>query len=245
MFAVQKRCWVIVLPLIASCTGGSPASPPTRPTPASISISGTDLILVGSSATFTAVSQTGAALAGMWGTDAPTVASVEAYTGRVTAVGTGTATIFMDANGVRGSTSIRTLSNFSGVWGGMYEETACEANGDFVVLRICPDSEYDFAVGEMRMTLTQTRDSVSGEIRLRGGTVAGVSGTISREGTLTFTGAAWDESMFHIELQNVRFDVSEGDQMTGTFEEVYSSRTAARSGGWRMVSRLRGMSRWR
>ena len=243
MSTFQKRWWLVVLPLIASCNGGSPPSAPTLPTPASISITGTDLILVGSSDTFTALSETGAALEGMWGTDAPTVAAVEAYTGRVTAVGTGTATIFVDAKGIRATKSIRTLPNFSGTWAGMYEETACEASGDFVALRVCPTSEYDFAIGQMKMTLTQTRDSVSGEVNLRGGTASDVSGNISPEGTLTFTGAARD-SKFDIELHNVRFELPQRDEMTGTFEEVYLSRTAAPSGGWRMVSRIR-MTRYR
>ena len=242
MFTFQKRCWLLLLPLIASCNGGSPPSAPTRPSPASITITGTDLILVGSSEMFTALSETGAALGGMWGTDASTVATVEAYSGRVTAVGTGTATIFVDAAGIRATKSIRTLPNFSGTWAGMYEETACEASGDFVVLRVCPISEYDFAIGQMRMTLTQTRDSVSGEVKLRGGTVSDVSGNISPQGTLTFTGAARDQSKFDIELQNVRFELPQREEMTGTFEEVYLSRIATPSGGWRMVSRIRKMT---
>lgn len=244
MFTFQQRCWLLVVPLVASCNGGSPPSAPTRSTPPSISITGTDLILVGSSETFTALSETGAALGGTWGTDAPTVAAVEAYTGRVTAVGTGTATIFVDAKGIRATKSIRTLPNFSGTWTGMYEETACAASGDFVALGVCPTSEYDFAIGQMKMTLTQTRDSVSGEVKLRGGTASDVSGNISPEGTLTFTGAARD-SKFDIELHNVRFELPQRDEMTGTFEEVYLSRTAAPSGGWRMVSRIRTMTRYR
>ena len=63
---------------------------------------------------------------------------MEAYSGRVTAVCTGTATIFVDAAGIRATKSIRTLPNFSGTWAGMYQETACEASGDFVVLRSAP-----------------------------------------------------------------------------------------------------------
>ncbi len=243
MFTFQKRWWFLVLPLMASCNGGGPPSAPTRQTPLSISITGTDLILVGSSDTFTALNETGTALGGMWGTDAPTVAAVDAYTGRVTAVGTGTATIFVDANGIRGTKSIRTLPNFSGTWTGMYEETACEASGDFVVLRVCPISEYDFAVGQMKMTFTQTRDNVSGEVKLRGATVSEVSGNISPEGTLTFSGTAREQSKFDIELHNVRFELPQRDQMTGTFEEVYLSRTAVPSGGWRVASRIRTMTR--
>ena len=122
----------------------------------------------------------------------------------------------------------------------MYEETACEASGDFVVLRVCPISEYDFAIGQMRMMLTQTRDSVSGEVKLRGGTVSDVSGNISPQGTLTFTGAARDQSKFDIELQNVRFELPQREEMTGTFEEVYLSRIAilAAGGEWFEFARL-------
>ena len=84
---------------------------------------------------------------------------------------------------------------------------------------------------------------MSGEVKLRGGMVSDVPGNISPEGTFTFTGAARDESKFDIELQNVRFELPQRDEMTGTFEEVYLSRIATPSGGWRMVSRIRKMIR--
>lgn len=239
---VRRRYWLLFLPLAASCNG-SPPSAPTTPAVTSISITGTDLILVGNSERFTAAGNTGTPLEGMWGSSAPTVATVEAYTGRVTAVGTGTATIFVDVKGVRGTTTIRTLPNFSGTWAGGYEETACEANGDFVALRICPIGDYDFARGSMRMIVTQTRESVSGQLRLREGDVSDVSGNVSPEGTLTLTGAVRDQSRFTIELQNVRFELLQQNQMTGTFDEVYSSRTPPPSGGWRMTSRIRSMVR--
>lgn len=243
MRTFPSRCWLVVLPLAVSCGGGSPASAPTRPTPARISITGTDFLLIGSSAPLTALSETGAALGGLWGTDAPEVAAVEAYTGLVTAVGTGTATVFVDVKGVRATKSIRTLPDFGGTWAGSYEETGCEASGDFVKLGVCPDSEYDFGTGSMRMTLTQARERVSGELRLRGGTITEVSGSVSPEGTLTFAGSATGQSRFHIELQNVRFEFRQPNALAGTFDEVYSSRLASPSGGWRMASRIRGMSR--
>jgi hypothetical protein len=73
---------------------------------------------------------------------------VEAYSGRVTAVGTGTATIFAEAGGVRGTMTIRTLPNFSGSWSGSFKETGCEVTGDFAALGVCSDSEYDSGFGK-------------------------------------------------------------------------------------------------
>ena len=98
-----------------SCGGGGVRwqSPPTAPAPslANITVNGSDLLLIGQSETFTAVGNTGLPVGtASWGADAPTVVTVEGYTGRVTAVGTGTATIFADLGGIRGTKTIRTVA---------------------------------------------------------------------------------------------------------------------------------------
>jgi hypothetical protein len=233
------------LAMAAACGRSTPA-PPTAPGPTSIRIAGSDLLLVGRSEIFSALDNAGEPLGALWGTDAPAVVTVEAYTGRITAVGTGTATIFADAGGARGTKTIRTLPDFGGSWSGSYEETACQASGDWAdVPGICGWDYYYSAFSRMTMTLTQDRDSVSGGFQLDGRSgpqATDVSGQVSLEGTLTFTGTVRGEPGT-IEVRDVRFELSRNDRMTGTFEIIYS--TADRSGTLRVAATLRGMQRWR
>ena len=241
MATLLQRCWPLGLAVAVAC-GGS--SPPIAPTPSltNITVNGSDLLLIGQSETFTALGNTGLPVGtARWGTDASTVVTVEGYTGRVTAVGTGTATIFADLGGIRGMKTIRAVPDFSGYWSGWSEQTGCEATGDWAALRVCPDSEYDFALSPMTMRLTQDRDTVSGTFTLGGRyapAAAIVSGRASPDGTLTFTGTARD-SVVNVEFQNVRFELPhKGEMMTGTFEQLY---TSSRSGTLRVFARLRTM----
>jgi len=168
MATLLKRLWLLGLALAVACGDSSPPKI-TAPSLTSITVTGSDLIIVGQSETFTAVGNTGAPLSTVWwGTDAPAIVTVDPYGGPVTAVGVGTATIFVDSGGVRGTKTIRTLPNFTGTWKGLYEETGCETTGDWAALRVCSDSPYDLGIAEMTMTLTQNRDAVSGSFTLLG-----------------------------------------------------------------------------
>ena len=241
MSTLLKTCWLLGLVVSVACGDSSPATV-TAPSVTTITVAGSELLLADQSEVFTAIANSGAPVTtGWWGTDAPTVVAVEAYTGRVTAVGTGTATIFVDLSGVRGTKTIRTLPNFTGYWSGLYEETGCEATGDWAALRVCPDSEYDFWVSQMKMRLTQDRDTVSGTFALGGGTEAAiVSGRVLPDGTLTFTGTVQGSDV-NVGLQNVHLAIPHRGALTGAFEQIYSSSTGARSGTWRVFARLRTM----
>jgi hypothetical protein len=245
MLTLLKPWWLPCLALAAACSdGGTRSVTPLNPSPTTFSVTGSDLMVVGNSETFAAVGITGAALTALrWGSDAPTVATVDPLTGQVTAVGAGTATIFADGPSIRGAKLIRTLPNFSGSWKGYYKETGCEASGDLANLGVCSGSEYDFATGEMTMTLTQDRTSVSGEFTLPAYRASDVSGSVATDGTLTFSAAARNQSQLNLELQNVRFELPEKGQMTGSFEQVYSSKTTSQSGTWRVFASLRSMQR--
>ena len=132
MSTVLKRPWVLGLTLAAACGGGGPAKA-TAPSLTSITVSGSDLLLTGQSEAFTAVDNTGSAVTtAWWGTDAPSIVTVDGPTGRVTAVGIGTATVVAAQSGVRGTKTVRTLPNFNGTWSGQYEDTRCEATGGWV-----------------------------------------------------------------------------------------------------------------
>jgi hypothetical protein len=245
MLTLLRLWWLPCLALAAACSdGGTRTVTPLNPSPTTFSVTGSDLMVVGNSETFAAVGITGAALTALrWGSDAPTVATVDPLTGQVTAVGAGAATIFADGPSIRGAKLIRTLPNFGGSWKGTYEETGCEASGDLANRGVCSGSEYDFAIADMTMTLKQDRASVSGEFTLLGYRASDVSGSVSTDGTLTFTAAALNQSQLKLELQNVRFELPEKVRMTGSFEQVYTSRTTSQSGTWRIFASLRSMQR--
>ena len=50
---------------------------------------------------------------------------------------------------------------------------------------------------------------------------------------------------FNRQLQNVRFELAQNGEMTGTFEELWSSGTISRSGSLRMFLEVRDMVRGR
>jgi Bacterial Ig-like domain (group 2) len=235
----MNRWWLVCLALATGCGGGASSTPtaPAVPLVTRIAISGSDLLLIGNSETFTATAESGRLNLPRWESDAPTVATVESLTGRVTAVGTGTATISADANGIRGTKLIRTLPNFAGSWKGRYQEIGCEADGEFVHVRAC-DSYWDLASGATKMTLTQDGATISGSFAL--GPYA-VSGSVSTDGILTLTGIL--PGTFTRRLQNVRFESPRNGEMSGSFEELWSSGTTSATGSLRMHAELRGMIR--
>jgi hypothetical protein len=238
---ILKNLWIVGLVMVAACGDSSPAKV-TAPSVTSITVSGIDLLLVGQSETLTAAGSDGAPVTtARWGTDTPDVVSVESYTGRITAVGAGTATVFADLNGVRGTKSVRTLPNFNGVWTGTVHESGCEATGDWAHLGSCPDSPYDLWTGTIEIELTQDLDTISGRLNLFGAREgANVSGTISPDGTLSFTGAK-NGPVVNVEYTNVRFTLAKEGKMTGTFEQVYSDPKKIRSGTWKEFVKLGDM----
>ena len=234
---MHKSCWLVALTLIAGCSG-STATPTAPSTPAItlLAVTGQDLLLIGQTETFTATGDTGAPIAVRWGSDAPSVAAVDS-TGRVTAVGTGTATIFADANGIRGTKLIRTLPNFGGEWSVSYRATGCESSGDFLRYRFC-----DFAPDAMHLTLSQKRESISGRFFMTDGWVSYIfttddlSGSVSVDGTLSFTVRA--RFQHDLQIENVRFQLHPTGELSGSFEQVWTGGTSGDMGTVRYVCEL-------
>lgn len=211
MKLLRNTACLVYLALVAACGDDGPPAP-TAPSLTSITVTGSDLLLVGNSETFAAAGNTGGLTAPRWGSDAPTVATVDGGSGRVTAVGTGTVTIFVDANGIRGTKLIRTLPNFGGEWSGRYALINCEsrANRSF-----CPERSTNDTYA-LSMSFTQNRDSVSGSFTFDGAE-ADEYGTVSPDGILSLSGVY---TLFGY-LDNVRFESTQPGQMTGTFEEFW------------------------
>jgi hypothetical protein len=242
MSTLLKKLWVLGLVVATACGDGGP-SKATAPSLTSITVSGSDLLLIGQSEEFTAVGNTGAAVTtAWWGTDAPSIVTVDGPTGRVTAVGVGTATVVAAFSGVRGTKTVRTLPNFTGIWSGSYQDTRCEATGDWADQHVCLNDPWgDLVTGSIRMTLTQDRETVSGRLSLDWSRDTDLSGSVSPEGTLTFTGTARDQ-VVNVEFANVRFELPQSGEMTGTFEQVYTRRDY--SGTYRVSAKLRTMRRY-
>jgi len=218
---MDKRCLLVALTLIGGCSG-SPAAPSGSKV-TSITITGGDLLLIGKGETFIATGNSGP-VAVRWGSDAPSVAVVDPTTGRVSAVGKGTATIYADANGIRGTKLIRTLPDFAGKWTISYQVTRCEADGDYLRYRAC-----DYPPNWIELELIQSGEGISGRFGMTDWDSYdwrsdNVLGSVSSDGTMSFTATATSGDM---RIENVRLELRPNRQLAGTFEHVQFDRTGS------------------
>lgn len=225
----MRRESALVLLLLTAACGGDSATGPSG-TPSSITVNSTsDQLHIGATETFSAsaVSSGGATQAvtgGVWAGDAPNVASVESNTGRVTGIGSGMVTIFVDYQGARGTKLIRVLPNFQGTWSGSYIVDGCSQSGAFALADICGDTFSANRVLPMSMTNTQSRDAVNGQFAL--GTIAGSgTGPIQTHGELNFTGTA-----------------RSGDLSADTTWSMHSAQPGRISGAASFIMRFAGLS---
>lgn len=228
-------CLLAVATTAIACGGNSgSATAPTPSTPTSITISSiSDQLLLGGSETFIA---NGSGSVVTWGTDAPTVASVDG-SGKVTGMGSGMATVFADSKGVRGTKLIRVLPGFQGVWSGSYVVTGCTQTGTFAVINFCSNFGNN-RVLPTNMTLTQTRDAVTGSIFL--GTLSGSgNGPVSTDGSLPFDGTIRDGDTTIITSWGLQSTVP--GRMTGGMNFIW--RTTGVSGEIRVTTNIRDLNR--
>jgi hypothetical protein len=137
----------------------------------------------------------------------------------VTAVRTGTATIFAEAKGIRGTKLVRTLPNFDGEWSVDYRINRCEASGDF-------SCEYPPMGAYLK--LVQSRDAMSGGFIMTDWYSYGFEsndlvGLVGPDGILSFAASAphgIDGSTNRWE--NGRFELRPDAKLTGSFEQVWS-----------------------
>lgn len=212
--------------VLVSCGGGSGGGPNNpSPTPTSITITSTGATMfLGQTETFSATftlnnGNTQIVSGGTWGTDAPGVATVNPATGLVTAVGRGDVTIFIDAQGLRGTKRITVNVTYSGTWSGSYRFTSCSHSGDLAALDFCglfPIGLTDSVV----MTLTQTGSTVTGRTALDGLTSGQFSTPIAADGGLTFT-AVFTDGVVTIS-QAWQVNIAQSGQMTGTVVQTWT-----------------------
>ena len=183
---MATRVFVVCTLAIAACACGDDKTAPS-PTVAGIVVTSTsDLLFIGANETFTATATlsddtTRTITNGVWGTNDPQIVSVEQATGRVLAIGSGNATVFVDYEGQRGTRAIRALPNFQGAWSGSYVVRTCTETGEIAEAELCSDV---FVVGSelpLNLIASQTRDVATAQLFL-GSLLGNVDGTVQLNG---------------------------------------------------------------
>lgn len=230
---------VCALILTVACGGGNSPGAGTNPTPVvspPAITTAADLIYVGQTVQFSATG-TGPI---SWGGDAPSVATVDGPTGRVTGVGIGRVTIWAENAGGRTTRLLRGLPSFAGTWLGDYALIGCSATGDFDLFDFC-DLFTDVGEPEIAFDLAQDRDRVTGRFAL--GALDGTldAGTISEAGVLPLTGRIADDEGNRINLDGMQAESPSPGTMTGPFDQVWSH--VALSGTGRLRCEMRTVTR--
>jgi hypothetical protein len=200
------------------------------------------MLYIGIEETFTATatmsdSSTKAVTGGVWGGDNPSVATVEAATGRVTIVGSGMVSIYVDYQGRRGSKVIRGLPNYQGTWVGSYVIASCRSTGDFKSAAFCNNFPTN-RVFPTDLNVTQDEDRVEGRFYL--GTLgADTSGPVQTDGQLLLAGAV-REGIFTIEV-SWRLQSTTPGQITGALSQIW--RATGWSGDGRLSCNIRDLDR--
>jgi hypothetical protein len=229
----------------AACGGSKSPSAPSAPTPVVQSISVTSpssMLRIGATETFTATAamsngSSQPVSGGQWGSDNPAVARAEASTGRVTGVGSGTATIYVDYQGRRGTKLIRVVPDFQGTWSGSYVIDACQQSGDFAAIRFCSDFQAGLVL-PTNLVLTQTDDRVEGRLFL-GTLSADGRGPIDAGGTLTLTGTVVSSPVTIDTVWLLRSETA--GRATGRIDMVW--RYAGALGDGRIQATIRDLNR--
>ena len=183
---MRTRFLVMCTLAIAACACGDDKTAPS-PTVISIVVASTsDLLFIGASETFTATAtlsddSTRTITTGIWGTNEPQIVSVEQATGRVLAVGSGNASVFVDYEGNRGTRTIRGLPNYQGAWSGSYVVRTCTETGEVAEAELCSDVFVVGAELPLDVIATQTRDAATAQLFL-GSLLGAVNGPVQLNG---------------------------------------------------------------
>lgn len=227
MRAICVRTFLAAMLLVSvSCELNKGTPTPPSPTVTSITFSSwTDVLKVKEAATFTATathSDNSSASVADWRSDMPTVATVDAVTGKVTGVSAGTATIVATHDGMSATRSIRVVPDFGGTWKGAFRVSSCSGSGryaevcGYVALMV---GQLEFEFGQDREQVTGTMDygySLEGDLHAIG--PVPVSGTINTGGHLKLTGAFTNSRQFDFVLRADGNDLYiVADRVLGTF----------------------------
>jgi hypothetical protein len=236
---MRRVVLVLSLIVLTSCGGGSGGS--TAPTPSAQAPTITTpntMIFVGQTVQFSA---TGGSI--RWGGDAPSVATIDQTTGRVTGVGTGRVTIWAENEGGRTTRLLRGLPSFAGNWQGNWVVQGCTENGIFAVLHTC----RSFPSGGSRslgMTINQTDDRITGGGLAFGALTGPITpSTVAENGEVRLT-AAMDplpNNAFRVGAENVVLSSPTAGNIQGSLEQVWSNTDF--SGTLRVNARIANLTR--
>ncbi|HVT48104.1 MAG TPA: hypothetical protein VHD57_09980 [Vicinamibacterales bacterium] len=183
----MRRLAVILMAaaLAGACgkDGGSPAAP-SAPQISAIAVTGSDLVNLGRTASYSAA-MTGGSAACSWGDDAPQVGTISS-SGVLTGVGNGKVTIWCDAAGVRGTKLIQVLATYTGSWVGSYAVTSCSESGDFQGVGVC-DQFQNGHVFPLSGSFTQAGTTMTGAFALGQVGAGAVTTSVGPDGSATFT----------------------------------------------------------
>ncbi len=231
---VSWRVSVMGLAVGALACGGGGGGTPTAPTPTPTSITVTSSaghMFLGASETFTAVitmsnGTTQAVSGGVWGTDAAAVATVVAGTGAVSAVGSGEVTIYVDAQGIRGSKRVRVLPRYQGIWQGTYTVTSCTETGAFIDVELCANTlQVGNSLPAAINFMTQNVDNVSGQTALGQVISDQFLATVGPDGRVTVTVSGSLPGLTIRIGQTWQLTMPRADQLTGTLQQVWTDPT--------------------
>lgn len=234
--------------VFAGCDGnnGNPGGPSKPLGATGLTISpATDLLKINGSETFTlsATMSDGStrAVTGTWASDAAAVATVDS-SGRVTGRASGETTLSGDAEGLRATRRLRVVPDYQGDWRGGWAITGCTADGDWARANVC-QALPNGALSAFRLTLTQTRDTVSGNVDFDE-FPGPVQGTIRSTGELELSGTfsvSDPELTVDATVSDWQSVTTDNQRMTGRF--TMSLRTNGLEGTVRLGGELRNISK--
>lgn len=230
----------LVVAVGAACGGSGGGTAPTPVVTAPTISTSNTMIYVGQTVTFSA---TGGGTI-RWGGDAPSVATVDQTTGRVTGVGTGRVTIWAENEGGRTTRLLRGLPSYTGFWRGNYTVQDCQSNGAFAIIAFC---NSNFRLGQslsMTMNLSQTEDRLtSGTIALGSLTGTLTTSTVGEDGQIRLAGSITPlaGNSIRVSLENMRLESPNAGVIHGQYEQVWSNTTL--SGTGRVYGRIETLTR--
>jgi hypothetical protein len=221
-----RWCLISAVLFLTSC-GGNGVTTPT-PVATSITITSSNAYLVlGRTEVFAATivfsdGTTRPLIEGTWGSDASSVATVDAASGLVTSRSAGEVTIFVDAHGARGSRRITVVPDYQGRWSGHYLLKSCFDSGDWATFFIFCENTGVGSKLPVAIQLTQSGGTITGQTTLYTLVSGPFTTTVLAGGGLAFRAVYQDGTRRITQDWQVNNQVG---QLTGSFVQTWTDTT--------------------